>query len=129
MRIAIPSNDGTTITSHTGRAAGFVIYELQGDDVVRLDYRTNTYTGHALGQCDESKPHSDHHHHSHDGLLGALEDCDVMLAHGMGPRLVQDLQSRNIQVIFCDETSAENAAQKLAAGQLESTGKSSCDRG
>jgi len=128
MRIAIPSDDGITIAIHTGRASGFIIYEISDKQATRLEYRTNRYTGHALGQCKEGEDHSNHHH-SHDSLLDALTDCQAMLAHGMGPRLVQDLALRNIEVIFCTETQAEEVAQKLSAGQLTSTGKSGCDRG
>jgi predicted Fe-Mo cluster-binding NifX family protein len=128
MRIAIPSDDGTTIASHTGRAAGFVIFDLTDKQVHRLEYRTNTYTAHAQGLCNESHSHSGSHHQSHDGLLAALHDCNIMLAHGMGPRLVNDLASRNIQVIFCQEYRTDDASQKFANGQLLTKNESSCHR-
>jgi predicted Fe-Mo cluster-binding NifX family protein len=127
MRIAIPSDDGITVASHTGRASGFVIFDLNEGQPRQVEYRTNRYTGHALGQCNEDEDHShNHHHHSHDGLLGALHDCNIMLAHGMGPRLVNDLASRNIQVIFCDEIQAEDAVRKLASGGLNTRDRSNC---
>jgi len=126
MRIAIPSDDGINVASHTGRASGFVIYDIENDQAIRIEYRSNRYTGHALGKCDGSEHHSSNQHHSHDSLLGALDDCNMMLAHGMGPRLVADLATRNIQVVFCDETLAEDAAQKLAIGQLTAREDSGC---
>jgi predicted Fe-Mo cluster-binding NifX family protein len=126
MRIAIPSDDGTNVASHTGRASGFVIYDIENNEASRVEYRTNRYTAHAQGKCDGDEHHSDHQHHSHDDLLGALHDCTVMLAHGMGPRLVNDLTHRNIQVTFCDETLAEDAAKKLASGQLTTREDSGC---
>lgn len=130
MRIAVPSDDGVTIASHTGRTRGFIVFDLENGVATKREYRTNRYTPHALGKCGEngmggSHPHHDHGH-SHDTLLDALRDCEVLLAHGMGPRLVADLAARNIRVIFCEDQVAEDAVGKLAAGLLVSTGKSSC---
>ena len=128
MRIAIPSDDGITVASHTGRASGFVIFDIKDHQAVRLEHRTNTFTAHALGQCNEGEGHG-HHHHGHDGLLGALEDCNVMIAHGMGPRLVSDLASRNIQVLFCTDTQVDDVAQNFAAGRLATRDSSGCHQG
>jgi predicted Fe-Mo cluster-binding NifX family protein len=132
MRIAIPSDDEITIAGHTGRTLGFVIYDLDHGTAKRLEYRTNSYTPHAQGNCTSEGAGQGHqpqhqHNHSHDSLLGALDDCQVMIAHGMGPRLVMDLNARNIQVIFCDDQRVEEAVKKLASGVLVSTGKSGCN--
>ncbi len=128
MKIAIPSDDGVTIASHTGRASGFVIYDIKNNDVRRLEHRTNRYTGHALGECNDNTTHVGNQHHSHDSLLDALHDCEVMIAHGMGPRLVNDLASRNIRVMFCKETKTDDAANNLAVGKLLTTPEGNCHR-
>jgi predicted Fe-Mo cluster-binding NifX family protein len=130
MRIAVPSDDGVTIAGHTGRTRGFIVFDLENGIATKLDYRTNRYTPHAQGKCEEHEtggahPHHEHQH-SHNSLLDALQDCEVLLAHGMGPRLVADLAERNIRVIFCEDQLAADAAKKLAAGLLVSTGKSLC---
>jgi predicted Fe-Mo cluster-binding NifX family protein len=126
MRIAIPSDDGTNVAGHTGRASGFVIYDIENNEAMRVEYRTNSYTAHAKGECEGDNHHTSHEHRSHEDLLGALHDCNFMLAHGMGPRLVNDLARKNIRVTFCDETLAEDAAKKLAAGQLATREDSGC---
>ncbi len=126
MRIAIPSDDGVNIASHTGRTRGFVIYDIEDSKARRLEYRENRYTAHARGEHENHTDHA-HRHHSHDPLMEALADCQAMIARGMGPRLIRDLESKNIQVVFCSETNAEEAAVKYAAGHLEDTGKSTCD--
>lgn len=127
MRIAIPSDDGIKMAAHTGRARGFVIYDINKDQVVKLDYRSNTYTAHAKGQCNGESTEKQHGHHDHGELLDALHDCQVMIARGMGPRLVMDLSRRNIDVVFCDQDVAGEAAEQFAAGDLVSTGKNRCD--
>ncbi len=130
MKIAVPSDDGVTIAGHTGRTKGFIVYDLENGVAVRREYRTNRYTPHAQGKCEENGTGSAQAHHdhqrSHDSLLDALQDCQVLLAHGMGPRLVADLAARNIRVIFCEDQIAADAAEKLATGLLVSTGKSLC---
>ncbi|MBU0519286.1 iron-molybdenum cofactor biosynthesis protein [bacterium] len=129
MRIAIPSDDGIHLAAHTGRTSGFKIYDIEDQKAVVVEYRTNQFTGHAQGKCDGTQEQGNHHHHSHDSLLGALDDCNVMIARGMGPRLVTDLASRNIQVMFCDLDQVDEIAELLAQGKLQSTGKSMCDHG
>ncbi len=126
MRIAIPSDDGINLAEHTGRAGGFVIYEINDNQSVRVEHRTNTYTAHAKGECSGEEHGAQHGHHDHGALLGALHDCQVMIARGMGPRLVMDLSRRDITVIFCDNDQADIAAEQYATGILVSTGKSRC---
>jgi len=126
MRIAIPSDDGTCIAAHTGRAGGFIIFEINNGQVQRLEYRTNSYTAYARGECNQDNQGQPHHHHGHESLLDALHDCQIMISRGMGPRLVADLANRGMQVIFCDRDAAEEAAKLCAQGVLKSTGQSCC---
>lgn len=128
MRIAIPSDDGNNITAHTGRAKGFVIYEIKDNRAERIEYRSNHFTAHALGECNEDTGSAKHQHQSHDSLLDALQDCQVLIARGMGPRLVMDLEIRDIRALFCSEFDANTVAFQFAQGILETSGKSHCDR-
>ena len=125
MRIAIPSDDGSNLAVHTGRAGGFIIYDIQEGKADKVEYRTNRYTGHATGL--HGQEHGAGQHHSHNPLLDALSDCQLILAHGMGPRLVNDLASRGIQVVFCRVNDTGEAAEKFALGTLATSDVSSCD--
>jgi predicted Fe-Mo cluster-binding NifX family protein len=127
MRIAVPSDDGINVAAHTGRAQGFVIYDIKDQQALRLEYRTNSYTAHAQGQCAGDNPGGQHEHQSHGELLNALQDVQIMIARGMGQRLVTDLASRNIKVVFSDQDNSTRAAELYALGQLTNTGKSCCD--
>jgi predicted Fe-Mo cluster-binding NifX family protein len=126
MRIAIPSDDGVHIASHTGRTRGFVIYDIEDSQVRKVEYRENRYTAHARGEHENHAEHTGRHH-SHAPLMGALSDCEALIAHGMGPRLIRDLESKNIQVTFCTEMDVEEAVSQYAAGRLETTDKSTCN--
>lgn len=120
MRFAVASDDGIQIALHTGRCQQFAIFDVENQILKPVEVRTNRFTAHALGLCNpgqESESHSDHH--SHDGLLNALYDCQALLCHGMERRLVNDLLSRNITPIFCAETEVSEAAAKYARGELQ----------
>ncbi|MDD5088057.1 MAG: NifB/NifX family molybdenum-iron cluster-binding protein [bacterium] len=138
MRIAIPTDDNTHIAGHTGRAGAVAIFKIQNGAVTQLEIRENTFTGHhqhghehghgGHDDCD----HGQHGHgggQSHGALIEALRDCQVMIARGMGPRLVNDLESCGIQVVFTAETELQRAAEKFAQGQLPNQpDQSTCHR-
>ena len=116
MRIAVPTDDQNSISAHTGRCAGFLIYSIEGNQAKREEYRENTaghHNHHSHGEHAEA-----HHHHDHRGMIELLRDCDTVIAVGMGPRLISDLEAEGIKVIFTHETDAAKAADALAQGQL-----------
>ena len=39
MRIAIPTNDGASISEHFGRSAAFLIFEIENGQIKRRDSR------------------------------------------------------------------------------------------
>jgi len=133
MRIAIPTDDNTCLANHTGRASALAIFDINEGTASLLEIRTNTFTAHGRhGHGNDEWEHRAHGHaggHSHDGLIGALNDCKAMIARGMGPRLVNDLERCGIQVVFTAETDLQRAAQRFAQGDLANDPQSStCDR-
>lgn len=107
MRVAIPTNDMTTISAHFGRCKGFIIYDLEENQVTNLQYILNTITGHAKNKHKEHN-HGEHKH-SHESILNTLKKCDVVIAGGMGKRLYEDFVQHNIQVFVTKEKSINKA--------------------
>jgi predicted Fe-Mo cluster-binding NifX family protein len=127
VRIAIATDDGSTIAAHTGRCAAFAIFEIAEGLARRLEDRPNTFTGHARGECHHDVPtgHDDsahraenHTHHAHDDLLEAIADCRALVTRGLGPRLVTDLAARGIDAHVCPIRDLDQAAQYYAQGIL-----------
>jgi predicted Fe-Mo cluster-binding NifX family protein len=112
MRVAIPTDDQITISAHTGRCAGFLIYSVEDHQAKKEEYRENT-AGHAHHHGAEG-----HHHHDHAGMLDLLKGCDAVVAAGMGPGLINDLEAEGFQVIFTYETDAAKAVEALGQGKL-----------
>jgi predicted Fe-Mo cluster-binding NifX family protein len=121
MKIAIASNDGISISSHFGRAAGFVVFDVEDGKVKERLYRKNEHTGHALGM-EGSGPHFDRH----GIILDALKDCDTVIAHGMGRRIYDDLQSADIQPFIVEEDDVLKAVHLYLENKLEDHPQKGC---
>jgi predicted Fe-Mo cluster-binding NifX family protein len=134
MRIAVPTDDERQIAPHTGRCRGFAIYSVDGDRLEKLEYRafesahhSQAHVGHDAGNCSHGQ--HDGGGHSHHGLVETVRDCDVFLAMGMGPRLVNDLQAQGIKIMFTLERDVAKAVGAFAQGQLvENPQGSACHR-
>jgi predicted Fe-Mo cluster-binding NifX family protein len=117
MKIALPTEDGTTICGHFGRAPQFLVFTIENEQIIGKTLRPNS---HASGE---------HDHHgsgrSHDDILGALADCQVVIAQGMGPHAVTALEDAGLWVFFTEETDLETAVHLYLQGNLTST-ESSC---
>jgi len=124
MKIAIPSDDGTYVSPHFGRTLGFTIFEVAEGKIVRQEYRPNNFTGHALGQHHEHQhhgaDHDNHAQHSHSRILDALGDCEVVIAGGMGRRLLDDLTSAGIKIINTTQMEIRQAVEMFLADELVS---------
>lgn len=127
MRIAVASDDGTRVAAHTGRCGGFVIYDVSGAAVERVEYRTNWFTTHARAACSDDHGGAEHAS-SHGPLLEALADCRALVTRGLGPRLVADLAAHGIGAYVCDTESADEAAALYARGQLARAPDRGCCR-
>lgn len=95
MKIAVATMDEVSVSEHFGRSAGFVIFDSDGTVVRRAELRTNRHTPHAQGLCGGGE--HGHHNHGHDGILGLLSDCSVVLCGGIGAGAAQALQRNGIE--------------------------------
>lgn len=122
MKIAIPSNDGTTVSRHFGRTRGFMIYTISDGKILSKEYKTNDFTGHARGLHHEKE-----HQHSHAGIFNALGDCEVVIAGGMGRRLYDDFKQKNIEVYVTRENNLENAIGLFLKQELDNQPEKCCN--
>ena len=114
-KIAIPSDDQETISGHFGRTKGFLIYDVDENNVSNKMYVENNFTGHAHGHHHD---HQHDHQHSHGGILQALKDCKVIIARGMGRRLLIDFETNNKEVFVTDTSNADEAIDQYIKGVL-----------
>lgn len=120
MKIAVASEDGVAISSHFGRSRCFLVFEIQDKQITGRSLRDNTFTAHARGECHEGESHE---HHGHEAIVNALQDCDVVLCHGMGWRAAEELKHNGIQAFVVQgEVTPEQAVVDYLADRLDVAG-------
>ena len=69
MRIAVASDEGTRIASHFGMTRGVAIYDIVDGKPVHVEFRPNTFSGHARGLGGAQRGHQGHgpQGHGHQG--------------------------------------------------------------
>ncbi len=124
MRIAVASDDNINVTGHVGKCREFVIFDVENGTILKKEVRKNSFTDHFFGKKDESKHDNGHGggHGNNDGhkrLAEGLKDCQYLISHGMGWKLVEEIKSFGIEPLVTSEINAEQAAIMLEAGNLK----------
>lgn len=119
-KIAIATNNGIKVTGHIGRCKSFMIYDVNGKNILNKELRENVFTHHRM-----PNQHQEHHHyrevgrHSHTGLIEGLKDCSYLISHGGGWRVVEDLKMHNITTLFTNVELIEDVVNKFIKGELK----------
>lgn len=126
MKIAVVSENETTISQHFGRAPYYIILTVENGKTVKQEKFERGASGTcACGHSEEEE----HHHASHGGdpesaakhnrMVDPIADCQVLIAGGMGYGAYQALKSRNLQVFITAESSIQKAVELFSAGKLD----------
>ncbi len=121
MKIALVSDNGTTISRHFGRAKQYVVVTIEdGREVGREVRAKDDCHSHGHGHSHEHDHAHDHSHSDprHDALIEAIRDCQVVIAGGMGAGMDQRLRSAGLTAIRTKIPSIEIAIEKYLNGQL-----------
>jgi predicted Fe-Mo cluster-binding NifX family protein len=124
MKIAVISDDGSTISQHFGRAPYYVVVTVENGKVVNKERRDkaghHTFAGH----------HGEHHETGgqhgfdagaqarHAGMMSNIADSQVLIAGGMGMGAYESLKSRGIETIITDVSNIDQAVNLYLKGQL-----------
>ena len=123
-KIAVAQMNETSISRHFGRSPYFGIYKISDEGIEGPELRVNTFTHHAKrGGHDEHQGHREHgqHHHSHNhqSVVEGLQDCEILIAGGMGMGAMNSLSGAGIEVIITDIDNCIEAVQKYGEGKLQ----------
>lgn len=134
QKIAFVTDDGSTISSHFGRAMYYEIITLEGGTVVNRE-RVPKAGHHTFGAHEHhGDGHGGHHHghdhdHKHTTMVAPILDCAALVARGMGQGAHVHLASAGIAAILTDEHTIDAALQQYIAGSLASNPKRLHDHG
>jgi predicted Fe-Mo cluster-binding NifX family protein len=126
MKIAVVSDNETTISQHFGRAPYYVILSIENGKIVNKE----KYERGAAGTCACGHSEGQEHHHAshgndgeseakHNRMVDPIADCQVLIAGGMGYGAYQALKSRNLDVYITAQSAIEKAVELYLAGKLD----------
>jgi predicted Fe-Mo cluster-binding NifX family protein len=124
MKIAAVSDDGITISQHFGRAAYYVVVTINEGKIVAREKREKM--GHAQFGGETHAEGNDPRGHGYDAaaqsrharMAGAIADCQVLLARGMGAGAYDSMQAAGIRPIVTDIPTIDDAVKAYLAGTL-----------
>ena len=124
MKIAAVSDDGMTISQHFGRAAYYVVVTIENNQIGAREKREkmghaqfggethaegNAPRGHGFDSASQSR---------HTQMMGAIADCQVLFARGMGAGAYDSMQAAGIRPVVTDIPNIDDAVQAYLAGTL-----------
>ena len=124
MRIAIVTDDGKTIQQHFGRATQYLVLTIEDGKIVGRELRPKL--GHTQFSSDHSvdEPADQPHgfgaaaRHRHGRMMETIQDCQVLLAGGMGQGARVNLVELGIQPVLTDLHTIDDAVAAFLAGTL-----------
>jgi predicted Fe-Mo cluster-binding NifX family protein len=124
MKIAVISEDGATISQHFGRAPLYVVATVENGKITGKENRDkaghHTFAG---GEHPETAPGERHGYDTgaqsrHAQMAQSINDCQVLIAGGMGWGAYDSLKSRGIEMIITDVNEIDDAVNRYLKGDL-----------
>ena len=123
MKIAVVSDDETTISRHFGRAPYYIVLTIEEGQIVGRETRAKA-GHHTFGSCDchaapgETHGHGEQSEAKHQMMAESIDDCDAVIAGGMGWGAHESLKGRGIEPVITDARDVAEAALAYAGGTL-----------
>lgn len=118
FKVAFATNDGVNILSHFGRARYFEVFEIEDKKVLARE-RRDKHDFHSAEHHDHSHQDQQEHYQKHNKIISLIEDCDFVVAGGMGYGIYDFLVSRGKQPIVSSAKSIDEALSLLIENKLE----------
>lgn len=124
MKIAVITDDETTISKHFGRARYYLVLSIENGKVTqrelrpKLGHREFSTLSHA-----EHTGHSGHgfdaaSHDKHTQMAQPLSDCSVLICGGMGMGAYESLRRLEIEPLLTEIENIDDAVQAFLTGTL-----------
>lgn len=125
MKIAVITDDGTTVSQHFGYAPYYTVFTVENGKVVSKEKRNKaghqTLGGghheeqHGVGEKHGLDPAADSRHGT---MVDNIADSQVLIAGGMGYGAYESLKSRNIDTIITDVANIDEAVKLYLEDKL-----------
>lgn len=118
FKVAFATNDGVNIFSHFGRAKYFEVFEIE-DKKVLSKVRRDKPDFHSAAHHHHSHQNQQEHQQRHNIILSLVEDCNFVVAGGIGYGIYDFLVSKGKQPIISSVKSIDEALSLLIENKLE----------
>jgi predicted DNA-binding protein (UPF0251 family)/predicted Fe-Mo cluster-binding NifX family protein len=124
MKIAVITDDETTISQHFGRASWYMVFTAQDDKITGKERRPKMGHSHFASMEDPNSTHAGPHGYDassqkkHTSMAEAIADCQVLIAGGMGMGAYKSLKSYKIEPIITSVKNINNAVKLYVYGKL-----------
>lgn len=124
MKIAVISEDGTTISQHFGRAPLYVVATVENGKVVSQETRNKMGHQHFAADPHHETGHGKGHGYDADSqskhaqMAQSIDDCQVLIAGGMGWGAYDSLKGRGIETVVTDVRNIDEAVKLYLDGKL-----------
>lgn len=124
MKIAVISDDGNTISQHFGRAPLYAVVTVEDGKIVSKENRDkaghHTFAG---GEHPETHRGERHGYDAgaqsrHAAMAQSIDDCQVLIAGGMGWGAYESMKSRGIETVVTDIEDIDQAVNLYIEGKL-----------
>jgi len=125
MKIAIVTDDGTTISRHFGRAAKYKILTVEDGKISGSEMRAKP--GHdqfkednhvRLEESGQRHGYGQAAEHRHNRMAEVIADCQVLLCRGMGRGAYESMKARGICPVVTDIVSIDEAVMAYMEGSI-----------
>lgn len=126
MKIAIATDDGQTISRHFGRARRYAVLTVEEGVVVSRELRDKSAPHWRADKPAEGEEGSNDGTHGeghadrdkHLAMFAAVDDCEVMIAGGMGKGAHDHAVAAGLRPIVTSLHDIDEAAIECAAGRI-----------
>ncbi len=120
MKIAVINEDEKSISAHFGQATHCTVFTVEDGQIIGRELREKPHHG-------ADHHHNHEHHHGGGGLfsqiLQVIDDCQIVVARGMGKHAYDNLINAGIQPILTDIRDMETAVQAILDDTIQTNPK------
>ncbi len=111
MKIAVPTDDGITVSQHFGQATYFKVVRLENNQVVDSEIREKATHTHGTPSADGTHPGAI--------MIESISDCQVLIAGGMGSPVYNRAIAAGLKVVLTRQPDIDLAVRDFLDGKLE----------
>jgi predicted Fe-Mo cluster-binding NifX family protein len=115
--IAVATDDGTTVSSHFGRALFYEVINFSEGKVVKRERREKA--SHRTFASQEGEHHGASHEHRHHTMVSPIMDCRAVIVRGMGQGAVEHLQRANMRPVLTSLNTIEEVISAISSDALD----------